>query len=209
MLGAPIMVPSGSSDLPLQLNPWEEQALNYGFPSQPPAQGQAGGSNNNNTATNVPAWIQLPDPVIYPGIYSASGIDVMGILLRVVSRPNPCIDLGPLDCSVSLTLCDLSLPNAPIVYASPGFYQLTGYAPSEIMGRNCRFMQSPPHAPPPATSSGPIAKMRQAIRASQEIRVHIVNYKKDGTPFTNVVTILPLWADPNGHHYAVGFQAEL
>ncbi|PTB69061.1 glycoside hydrolase family 15, cellulose signaling associated protein envoy [Trichoderma citrinoviride] len=207
MLGAPIMVSSGSSDLPLQLNPWEDQALNYGFPQQPPAHSQA--ENNNNNNNNAPAWIQLPDPIIYPGIYSASGFDVMGILLRVAARPNPSIDLGPLDCSVSLTLCDLSLPNAPIVYASPGFYQLTGYSAPEIMGRNCRFLQNPPEMPPPARASEPVAVMRRAIRSNQEVRVHIVNYKKDGTSFTNVVTILPLWADPSGHHFAVGFQAEL
>ncbi|KAL7951690.1 putative PAS domain protein envoy [Trichoderma barbatum] len=207
MQGTPIMVSSGSSGLPLQLNPWEDQALNYEFPSQPPAHV---GSDN----TTVPTWIQLQDPIIYPGIYSASGIDVMGILLRVVARPNPCIDLGPLDCSVSLTLCDLSVPNAPIVYASPGFYELTGYSPQEIMGRNCRFLQNPPHVQleeraRSSNSPEPVAKMRRAIRANQEVRVEVLNYKKNGSPFTNVVTILPLWADSTGHHYAVGFQAEL
>ncbi|EGR45219.1 glycoside hydrolase family 15, cellulose signaling associated protein envoy [Trichoderma reesei QM6a] len=207
MLEAPIMVSSGSSDLPLQLNPWEAQALNYGFPQEPSTNGHAGSNSNNNN--NTPAWIQLPDPIIYPGIYSASGIDVMGILLRIASRPNPTIDLGPLDCSVSLTLCDISLPDAPIVYASPGFYQLTGYSAPEIMGRNCRFLQNSPHMPPPGRVSDAVQEMRRAIRAHQEVQVRIVNYKKNGTPFTNVVTILPLWADPSGHHFAVGLQAEL
>lgn len=106
------MVSSGSSDLPLQLNPWEDQALNvsyppsaalpwvqmqtepeivnaacnqYEFPQQPPAHGDGG---NNNT--NAPAWIQLPDPIIYPGVYSASGIDVMGILVRKRPLAYPC-----------------------------------------------------------------------------------------------------------------------
>ncbi|KAL7938637.1 putative PAS domain protein envoy [Trichoderma chlorosporum] len=207
MQGVPIMVSSGSSGLPLQMNPWEDQALNYEFPSQSAAHA---GSDN----TTGPTWIQLPDPIIYPGIYSASGIDVMGILLRVVARPNPCIDLGPLDCSVSLTLCDLSVPNAPIVYASPGFYELTGYSSREIMGRNCRFLQYPPHVQPPARARSsdtpePIAMMRRAISSNQEVRVEVLNYKKNGCAFTNVVTILPLWADSSGHHYAVGFQAEL
>lgn len=51
----------------------------YGFPSQ-----SATPAGNDNTA--VPAWIQLQDPIIYPGIYSASGIDVMGVLVRSTSR---------------------------------------------------------------------------------------------------------------------------
>ena len=31
--------------------------------------------------------------------------------------------------------------DCPIVYASDGFYKLTGYAPHEVIGRNCRFLQ--------------------------------------------------------------------
>lgn len=51
----------------------------YGFPTQPAAPAA-------NDSTPVPAWIQLQDPIIYPGIYSASGIDVMGVLVRSTSR---------------------------------------------------------------------------------------------------------------------------
>lgn len=131
-----------------------------------------------------------------------------------MSRPNPCIELGPLDCSVSLTLCDLNLPDTPIVYASPGFYELTGYSASEIMGRNCRFLQNPPYGHHTAGSSRssegtePITKMRRAIRATKEVQVEITNYKKNGKRFTNIVTILPLLPDADGHHYVVGLQAE-
>ena len=31
----------------------------------------------------------------------------------------------------------------PIVYASPGFYELTGFSRNEVVGRNCRFLQGP------------------------------------------------------------------
>jgi hypothetical protein len=33
--------------------------------------------------------------------------------------------------------------DCPIVYASPGFLELTGYPVSEVLGRNCRFLQGP------------------------------------------------------------------
>ncbi|KAM0480904.1 hypothetical protein ACHAPX_003792 [Trichoderma viride] len=202
------MAPSGSSEMPLQLNPWEDHALDYQFPSQPAS--HVGGSNSSPAP-----WVQLQDSVIYPGIYSASGLDVMGILLRLMSRPNPCIELGPLDCSVSVTLCDLSLPNLPIIYASPGFYELTGYSASETIGRNCRFLQYPPHANETtrlkvsSEIAEPISKMRWAIQSNQEVRVEIANYKKNGKRFTNIVTVIPLLPDADGHHYVVGLQAEL
>ena len=31
------------------------------------------------------------------------------------------------------------------MFASIGFWELTGYKPSEILGRNCRFLQVCPH----------------------------------------------------------------
>ena len=40
-------------------------------------------------------------------------------------------------------LSDPKLPDNPIVFASPGFYKLTGYTSKEVLGRNCRFLQGP------------------------------------------------------------------
>lgn len=82
------------------------------------------------------------------------------------------------------------------------------------MGRNCRFLQSPPQMQQlsghkSTESPEPVTKMRRAIRANKEIRVEIINYKKSGVPFNNVVTVLPLYPDSSGHHYAVGLQAEV
>lgn len=42
--------------------------------------------------------VELPSTT---GIYSASGFDLMAVLARVVTRPNPKIDLGPVDFSCS------------------------------------------------------------------------------------------------------------
>ncbi|GAB7355682.1 hypothetical protein MBLNU459_g6386t1 [Dothideomycetes sp. NU459] len=76
-------------------------------------------------------------------LYSPSGYDMMNILLRVVTRPNPKIDLGMVDWSCAFTLCDTFARDTPIVYCSEGFEKLTGYTSQEVIGRNCRFLQSP------------------------------------------------------------------
>lgn len=32
-------------------------------------------------------------------------------------------------------------PDNPIIYASEGFFKITGYAPKDILNRNCRILQ--------------------------------------------------------------------
>ncbi|RKO95486.1 hypothetical protein CAUPRSCDRAFT_435, partial [Caulochytrium protostelioides] len=77
-------------------------------------------------------------------LYSSSGMDLMGIMERVVRRPNPVIDLAPVDFSSAFTVVeDDPARDFPIIYASETFERLTGYHNDDIVGRNCRFLQSP------------------------------------------------------------------
>lgn len=40
-------------------------------------------------------------------------------------------------------ISNATAPDNPIVYASPGFMELTGYDMHSILGHNCRFLQGP------------------------------------------------------------------
>lgn len=72
-----------------------------------------------------------------------------------------------------------------VVYANPAFEKLTGYAASEIVGRNCRFLQGPD------TDSAARAEIRAALRDGRACAVTLLNYRKDGTPFWSEVAISP------------------
>jgi len=41
----------------------------------------------------------------------------------------------------NFVISDPSIPDCPIVFASDGFCEMTGYDRYEILGRNCRFLQ--------------------------------------------------------------------
>lgn len=41
----------------------------------------------------------------------------------------------------NFVICDPSLPDCPIVFASDAFLELTGFPREEVLGRNCRFLQ--------------------------------------------------------------------
>merc|ERR1719163_1324481 len=73
-----------------------------------------------------------------------------------------------------VVISDPHQPDNPIVFASDTFYELTGYKPSEILGRNCRLLQGP------LTDRREIAKIRAAVRADppREVCTVLINYTK-------------------------------
>jgi PAS domain S-box-containing protein len=79
----------------------------------------------------------------------------------------------------NFVLSDPRLPDNPIVFATPGFYQLTGYTQEQVLGRNCRFLQGP------ATNPKTVEIIRKAVATGSDCTVCILNYKADGTPFWN------------------------
>ncbi len=70
-----------------------------------------------------------------------------------------------------------------LIYANPAFERLTGYAVDDILYQDCRFLQSGDRDQPG------LQAIREAIRANQPCRQIIRNYRKDGTPFWNELSI--------------------
>lgn len=91
--------------------------------------------------------------------------------------------------SQSFVISDPNTLDNPIVYASNKFFELTGYSRSEVIGRNCRFLQGP------ETDPRTIAKISKAVQEAKDVHVVVKNYCKDGTPFWNRVFIAPLCND--------------
>ncbi|KAI9033312.1 hypothetical protein DFJ74DRAFT_652005 [Hyaloraphidium curvatum] len=157
--------------------------------------------------------VELPPTT---GIYSASGFDLMAVLARVVTRPNPKIDLGPVDFSCAFVVSDVKKPDNPVVYCSTNFTKLTGYTLPEILGRNCRFLQAPNGDVKAGevrkyTDNAIIYELKQKLDNFEECQFILINYKKSGEPFINLVTCIPVqWGEkPNDYAFMVGFQIDL
>ncbi|MCW2351519.1 MULTISPECIES: PAS domain-containing protein [unclassified Sphingobium] len=86
-----------------------------------------------------------------------------------------------------MILTDPNLPDNPIVFANKAFLDLTLYEESEIIGRNCRFLQGA------ETDRERIAELRDAVARHESIALEILNYRRDGTPFWNAVFIGPVY----------------
>jgi PAS domain S-box-containing protein len=110
-------------------------------------------------------------------------------------------------------MCDMQQEDFPIVYASDAFQSLTGYAPREVIGHNCRFLQAPgghvfKGAKRKHISSKLLRQMGKGLETGSEVQLELTNFKKDGTRFTNILTMIPVrWSSTNRLYY-VGFQCD-
>lgn len=130
-----------------------------------------------------------------------------------MSRPNPVIDLGPVDASCALILCDLEQPDCPVVYANEPFTQLTGYTERDIVGKNCRFLQAPGGIVRKGSTRKYVDKdlvkqMSRAVQSNTELTVEVVNFKKNGQRFINHLSMIPICWNSVEPRFSVGFQAE-
>ena len=88
-----------------------------------------------------------------------------------------------------MILTDPRQDDNPIVFANKAFLDLTGYEESEIIGRNCRFLQGAD------TDRAAVADLRDAVARREAISLEILNYKRDGSAFWNAVFIAPVFDD--------------
>uniref|UniRef100_A0A1D1YI91 non-specific serine/threonine protein kinase n=1 Tax=Anthurium amnicola TaxID=1678845 RepID=A0A1D1YI91_9ARAE len=103
----------------------------------------------------------------------------------------------------TFVVSDATKPDYPIMYASAGFYKMTGYLAKEVIGRNCRFLQGS------GTDSEEIAKIREALAAATSYCGRLQNYKKDGTPFWNLLTLAPIKDETGKVLKYIGMQVEV
>ncbi len=124
------------------------------------------------------------------GAVAAAGLN--GILaLAVAAAPT------------GIVVADPSLPDCPLVFVNPAFARITGYAPEEVLGRNCRFLQGP------GTEREAVRTLRRAIAEAEAVTVEMTNHRKDGRRFVNELRMAPV-KDARGRVLAfVGIQHDV
>jgi PAS domain S-box-containing protein len=86
----------------------------------------------------------------------------------------------------SVVITDSLKKNNPIIYVNKAFEKLTGYSASEVLNKNCRFLQKDDN------DQKGILILNKAMAAGKKCQVEVRNYRKDGTLFWNEVTISPI-----------------
>ncbi|CAN0927004.1 PHOT2 [Linum grandiflorum] len=157
----------------------------------------------------------------------------------------------------TFVVSDASQADCPIIYASSGFFSMTGYSTKEVIGRNWQVLRSHSSwlsfltvyvqrrlefengpdrgsgtAPGSATTvrlrldtemvcmdrrflQGPdtdvkeVTKIREAVKSGKSFSGRLLNYKKDGTPFWNLLTVTPIKDDLGNTIKFIGMQVEV
>ena len=123
--------------------------------------------------------------------------------LRNALRENSRLAAAIESCQIGVLISDPQQPDVPTIFVNPAFTRITGYERHEAVGRNCRFLQGP------ETDPAETDRIRQAVAARRPYRGTTRNYRKDGTPFWNELTINPVFDDAGALIYFVGIQADV
>lgn len=102
-----------------------------------------------------------------------------------------------------IVIADARRRDMPLIYVNSGFEHLTGYPAEYALGKNCRFLQGP------GTDPAAAAEIRRAIAEKRACLVEILNYRRDGTPFWNRLSITPVYDSAGQLTHFIGVQSDI
>ena len=93
--------------------------------------------------------------------------------------------------------CVQLLPDCPLTYCNETFQEQTGFSLAELCGRNCRFLQCAETSAEVVEAIGKcLSHFRRHKRGSGDVgsqTFRLINAKKDGTRFLNLVHMSPIY----------------
>jgi len=90
-----------------------------------------------------------------------------------------------------------------LIYVNPAFERLTGYSSEEILYQDCRFLQSGDR------DQEALPLIRDALNSEGSCREILRNYRKDGTPFWNELSLSTVKNPADGQTYFIGVQKDV
>ena len=102
-----------------------------------------------------------------------------------------------------VSVSDAREPDMPLTYVNPSFEAMTGYSLEDAQGKNCRFLQGEDRDQPG------LKLVREALRNGTETVAVLRNYRKDGTPFWNELTLSPIRAKDGQITHFLGIQSDV
>ena len=94
-------------------------------------------------------------------------------------------------------------PDNPIIFCNDKFLQMTGYDRSEMIKRNCRFLQGEDRAQEARWI------LKDAVLKGSPVCVELRNYRKDGSLFWNELYMSPVKNSSGEVTHFIGVQNDI
>jgi PAS domain S-box-containing protein len=107
------------------------------------------------------------------------------------------------EAQTSIIIADAQQKDYRVTYVNKAFETLTGYPAEDVLGQNCRFLQGKD------TDLDTIKEISEALSSKQPTTVTLLNYKKDGTPFYNQLTLNPVFNEKGIVTHILGLQVDV
>lgn len=119
---------------------------------------------------------------------SGEAIRMLGIVMDITSRKESEEEIRKLRAGIEQTTDSVIITDtsAEIQYANPAFEKMTGYAKEELIGKNTRILNSGIH------SDSFYETLWKTISSGRIWHDEIINKKKDGSLYTEEMTITPV-----------------
>ncbi|WP_265587717.1 PAS domain-containing protein [Sphingomicrobium arenosum] len=87
--------------------------------------------------------------------------------------------------TLSLSAAPVAVEDHPLAGVNEAFCKLVGYPREKVLGQNCRFLQGDRREQPG------LAKLRTFLagKGRGQCRVNLLNYRAEGAPFVNMLTL--------------------
>ncbi|KAL3930040.1 MAG: hypothetical protein SGPRY_001702, partial [Prymnesium sp.] len=178
---------------------------------------------NENMAANVfPKFLEMPEflrvlehvrPEVIAGTIELPNAVKLATFEEMLSN-------AVHDLPYAVCFADMHQPAARLVGVNPAFERLTGYKAAEVLGRNCRFLQVDrarrlvshahdlSHLQGEDTEQDAVLQLVVALRTAKKVQLHITNYRKDGSPFTNFLSLHPVHDWRGAYRYAIAILVD-
>ncbi|OTA82401.1 hypothetical protein M434DRAFT_37116 [Hypoxylon sp. CO27-5] len=100
-------------------------------------------------------------------------------------------------------LTNPSSADNPVIFAIKVAYFKPHYGMNYALGQNCRFLQGP------HTSISSVERIREHLAVRKEHCETFLNYRRDGSPFMNILMVAPLLDSRGTVLYHIGAQVDV
>ena len=107
-----------------------------------------------------------------------------------------------------VVVSDATQDDLPITFVNQHFLDVTGYEREEVLGWNCRFLQTRPDGSRDDDQDG-VRRLRRSIAAGEAVHVLVRNYTKGGRLFWNDLFVTPIHDGAGRLTHFVGVQNDV